>query len=60
MPLQGPIFRCLLMKQKKLAHKKPPTFPTDLVLWNSQAILSFKIAQEGFDAESQQLQVLSG
>lgn len=48
------------MKQKKLAHKKTPTFPTDLVLWNSQAILSFKIAQEGFDAESQQLQVLSG
>lgn len=51
----------MLMKQNKLAHKKkPPTFHIDFVLWNNQAILSFKPAQEGFDAESQQLQMFSG
>lgn len=46
MPLQGAIFRCLLMKQKKLAHKKPPTFHIDLFLWNSQAISKFQASSK--------------
>lgn len=42
----------LTYETKEIGSQKNPTFHTDLVLWNSHAILSFKTAQEGFDAES--------
>jgi len=48
------------MKQtnkKNISQTK--TFHIEHVLWNGQAILSSKLAQDGADAESQQLEMLT-
>lgn len=55
---KGPLLDACLWNKKIVSQTK--TFYIELILWNGQAILSCKLAQDGADAEFQHLKMLTG